>query len=248
MEEFTRTLNPGTVPHWQEGRAPVPVFVKVEYRGGRLSITGVEGPLRNGDAVGGCGQIVDTLARRDFTPTPGDGAFWWRNIKRLHQVWERWHLNDTRPECEHQRAAGWLEKAGQKVKLYHWRMDTHARAVQQAATEAAQESLVAGATFTLTREQAHFAAMAYEIVTTENVRPEGYEPRTPVWEGHSSVPVEEKALGWLRPDEHPEGLLCRPCPECGYKYGSEWKREEVPESVLRFLYECPEAAITPAWV
>jgi hypothetical protein len=186
MEDFERILNPGTVPHRQEGRAPVPVFVKVKYRDGRLSITGVEGPLRNGNAVGSCGQIVDTLARKDFTPTPGDGAFWAMKSRKLRQVWERWHLNDMRPECTHQRALGWVEKAAVKVAV---------------------------------------------------------KPPAPF-----NYKTEEKGLGWLYEKEHPEGLLCRPCPECGYKYGSEWRREEVPESVLRFLYECPEAATTPAWV
>ena len=39
-------------------------------------------------------------------------------------------------------------------------------------------------------------------------------------------------LGWVRPDEHPGGLLGVPCPECGYRYGSEWKVEEVPTGVV----------------
>ena len=191
MENFVKILNPGTVPHWDAGRLPVPVFVKVEYKEGRLSLTGVEGPKANGDAVGGCGQIVETLGREGFQPTPGNGAFWMLNAKKLRAVWERWHLNDMRPECAHQRAAGWLEKA----------------------------------------------------------KTTGRYVKYPAVKGHPGSEVyDEKGLGWLYPTEHPDGLLCRPCPECGYKYGSEWKREEVPESVLRFLREAPDTAITPAWV
>lgn len=30
----------------------------------------------------------------------------------------------------------------------------------------------------------------------------------------------QKALGWLRENEHPDGILCKPCPVCGYKYGT----------------------------
>jgi hypothetical protein len=37
---------------------------------------------------------------------------------------------------------------------------------------------------------------------------------------------------WIRKDEHPAGLLCVPCPVCGYKYGSEWKFEQLPEAVV----------------
>lgn len=79
------------------------VFVTVEFDGKRLSISGVEGPKWNGDARGGCGQIVDALDRlMDLAPgwTPD-------TVKRLRAEWERWHLNDMRAGCEHQRKEGW---------------------------------------------------------------------------------------------------------------------------------------------
>jgi len=247
MENFTKILNPGTVPHWEAGRLPVPVFVKVEYKEGRLSITGVEGPKANGDAVGGCGQIVDTFTREGFQPTPGDGAFWMLNAKKLRAVWERWHLNDMRPNCEHQRAAGWLEKTGQKVTLYHWWITDAAGKKRKAARAEALRALEEGRKFRTTKDQARFAALAEWCDTWTPDAPKYYEAHAASYPGATPA-SETKTLGWLRPDEHPEGLLCRPCPECGYKYGSEWKREEVPESVLRFLREAPDAAITPAWV
>lgn len=34
----------------------------------------------------------------------------------------------------------------------------------------------------------------------------------------------------------------------GYKYGSAWKLEEVPEDVLQWLYDLPPATSTPAWI
>lgn len=247
MEDFTRVLKPGSVPHWREGQLPVKVYVKVEYKAGRLSITGVEGPTSNGNAVGGCGQIVDTLRRKDFEPTPGNGAFWLRNAQKLAIAWGRWHLNDMRPECSHQRALGWYDKAGVKVKLYHWRLDDAAQRAKDKAREAALKALEEGKPFTPTKARQEAATREYGLTTATPECPRHYGPRTSLYSGMAG-PVEEKALGWLRPEEHPDGLLCRPCPECGYKYGSEWKREEVPESVLRFLYECPEAATAPAWV
>lgn len=54
-------------------------------------------------------------------------------------------------------------------------------------------------------------------------------------------------LGWIRPEEHPEGLLGKPCPECGYRYGTAWMREEVPASVLEFLAALPDTDKQPAW-
>lgn len=96
------------------------------------------------------GQCVDEVA-----------AMFPHNAKaqRIKAVWERYHLNDMRAGCEHQRA-GWdvskmLDVDGQK-----------------------------------------------------------------------------KAAGWVYQKEHAEGLLCKPCEVCGYKYGSTWLYEAIPADVL----------------
>jgi len=95
---ITRILNPGKL----EGKN---VFIKVVITdSGRLSIAGVHGPKRNGDAYGSWGQIQDTLLDPTLIPGPGWNA---DRIKRLFDIWQRWHLNDMRAECEHQRALGW---------------------------------------------------------------------------------------------------------------------------------------------
>jgi len=59
---------------------------------------------------------------------------------------------------------------------------------------------------------------------------------------------ETKTDGWVSPSEHPEGKLTKPCPECGYKYGTAWKSEEVPQSVIDFLFSLPDTDMRPAWV
>ena len=46
---------------------------------------------------------------------------------------------------------------------------------------------------------------------------------------------------------HPDGLLCRPCPECGYRYGSAWLREEVPAAVLAELQSLPASPVPCPW-
>ena len=55
-------------------------------------------------------------------------------------------------------------------------------------------------------------------------------------------------LGWLRPSEHPDGLLCKPCPVCGYEYGTAWKTDPIPQDVIDFLESLPESKRKPAWV
>lgn len=66
------------------------VFVKVKFNDGRLSITGVEGPKANGDARGGCGQIVmSDWEISEYAPSFNRGV-----ELQLREVWNNWHLND----------------------------------------------------------------------------------------------------------------------------------------------------------
>lgn len=73
-------------------RGRVFAFVKYEFvkydATGRLSISGVEGPFRNGDARGSCGQIVDVQI-----PNPNPEI----DLAKFMGIWRRWHLNDMNP-------------------------------------------------------------------------------------------------------------------------------------------------------
>jgi hypothetical protein len=84
MTDFTKILRIGKT------RDCGNLFCKVRFTGGRLSITGVEGPKRNGDARGGCGQII--MHEWDVAEyAPGwDAAL----VARFRDVWSDWHLND----------------------------------------------------------------------------------------------------------------------------------------------------------
>ncbi len=37
--------------------------------------------------------------------------------------------------------------------------------------------------------------------------------------------------GWVRPEENPKGVLGKPCPECGYKYGTAWLVGALPDEI-----------------
>lgn len=54
-------------------------------------------------------------------------------------------------------------------------------------------------------------------------------------------------LTWVKRSEHPEGLLSEPCPTCGYKFGSSWLYEAVPDDVVEFLAGLPESTIAYPW-
>lgn len=97
-----KTLRLGTVKTWEDGRW-MSVYCKVQFEAGRLSISGVEGPLPGGNCLGSCGQIDMSLEPSKIKLATG----WTRELLlRFLAVWKNWHLNDMTAECEHQRARG----------------------------------------------------------------------------------------------------------------------------------------------
>jgi hypothetical protein len=131
--------------------------VDIEYSDGRLSICG-EGVDFGGQCVDEIGYAIDKdHIEKERIP----------DALRLMQVWGRWHLNDMRPHCEHQKK--WDSKKPLEVKTYKGK--------------------------------------------------------------------ETKNAMWVTQKEHPEGLLSKPCDECGYRFGSAWLYEEVPTHILEFLRE-----------
>ena len=53
----------------------------------------------------------------------------------------------------------------------------------------------------------------------------------------------QRALGWKG-----ESYIGKPCPVCGYKYGTAWLKEEVPDDVIKWLESLPESEIKLAWI
>ena len=171
-------------------------------------------------------------------------------VQRLCDIWDEWHLNDMRPYCQHQKALGWDKLASKTVTLYNYKLTQEAYCKQEAAKRAAIQALKNGETFTPSTEQAKYASLPYSITTSAEISGEdamNYEPKKPLYSGDKG-PTEVKMLGWLTPEEHPDGILGKPCPVCGYKYGHSWKMEKVPEDVIKWLFSLPNTAVNPAWI
>lgn len=159
MSNFTKIVRLGTA-ETPEGRS-YSIFCKVKYIDGGLSITGVEGPLRNGNCRGGCGQIVMSINVSEVKPAPGwDAAM----LRRFVEVWNDWHMNDMR-----------------------------------AGTP---------------RQTAYLAGKFYVDF---------------------SDAVELLKQAGIYEDD-------------GYRYGTAWLREDVPDDVLDWLKGLPDTDVEPAWV
>lgn len=246
MDNFKKTVMPGRLPHGRTGRY-VPFHIGITHKDGTLSISGVVGASPSGNCSGSCGQNTDNLKDPDLRLAEG----WTQEmVDKLYEVWDNWHLNDMVPYCEHQKELGWRELAREKVNIYHWRLNSETILRKQEIKKAVMEAISHGFTVTPTAEQSMLTSLDYALIThTEEVSEElkpYYIQKKPIYNGDTGH-IETKLLGWIKPNEHPDGILCKPCPVCEYKYGSAWKVEEVPEDVLEWLYNLPPAEVKCAW-
>lgn len=127
------------------------------------------------------------------------------------------------PECEHQAAAGWRNEAVKKVNLYKFTMTTEAISEQHQITKAVIQAAKDGEYLRLSKEKRVVLALDYSITTHTDTLPKN------IARYYKLKETETKALGWLKETEHPNGILCKPCPVCGYKYGTEWVYFPIPE-------------------
>lgn len=229
-----KVFNFGKIDFESKGKAQNLVTVEMEYKTDgdkkRFSVCGNVWNALKSDILCG-GQCLDTIAPyMENEPV----------FNEILRLWTLYHLNDMHPECEHQHAAGWAEKAKEKVNLYHWRINDTASKEKRKAEKMAIEALQKGETFTPSEEQRFFANLEYGITTHTETLPEKiaayYEPKKSSFGGH----IEVKALGWLRETEHPDGILSKTCPVCGYKYGSSWVYFPIPENDEKIIIQLLE--------
>lgn len=223
----------------------VNAYVEIVYEDGKLSLHGVVGPMSNGDCRGSCGQCNKEISKG--VPTAG-----WTDemIQKLCDIWDKWHLNDMRAYCQHQKELGWNEQAREEITLYHYTITTEASDAQRRAKQEALNALREGRTFEPTKEQVFFANLEYGLHVYEKLSGEiaqYYRPHKALYNSDHGF-TETKTRGWIRYDESDKGILCKPCPVCGYKYGTSWLKEDVPQDVIDWLFALPETQKQPAWV
>ena len=245
MENFKKVVNPCQCLVWnQRGTRQylAHAFAEIEYDKDRcLHIHGVIGPSGNGNCAGSAGQCVDEI--RKGSPV---GGWTPEMLEKFCDIWDRWHLNDMRPYCQHQKDLGWDKLAGKKVTLYNYHLRAEVFSEQRHLQDRINKLIGKTGTATLTKEEKELWNLPISKKTWEPLDDSRYEPQKKYdWNNGAT---EESTLGWLSPEEHPDGILGKPCPVCGYKYGTSWLREDVPEDVLQFLYNLPDTTRESAWV
>ena len=226
-------------------------FVEIEYQDGNLSIHGVVAPLGNGNCLGSAGQCVDEIRKgvptEKWTP---------EMLEKLCNIWDEWHLNDMRPYCKHMKDFGWNKQANEKVKVETWTLTKEAAEAKDKAEKRALECLRAGTPFYPTKDEIAYANMTHSVKVYDDdldamykygkAYRDAYELKEKDCLGRSMTKYQIR--GWIPYKNHPLGLLGRPCPVCGYTYGSEWQKEEVPQDVINWLESLPDTDVKPAWI
>ena len=212
----------------KEGR----VFVRISFND-ELSITGVIGPKSNGDCNGSAGQCYDSLHPQNFIEYYNGWSA--DTVSKLIKVWEEWHLNDMHAECSHQKDLGWLDIGKKEVTIYHYMLRTDIWNTQNKFKEIITNNFVNDISFTPEEKETmrYIVSLPLSITT--------HDPEIIVEEYYKLDKKENKTLGWLTEKEHPEGILSKSCPVCGYKYGSSWLIVEVPKDVIEWLSNLPDS-------
>lgn len=144
---------------------------------------------------------------------------------KLYGWWKKYHLNNMHPECEHQREAGWCELANKEVIIYKYILQAEISSRQNKLKDLVIKNEINEIKTNLTKEERKILKLQLFF--------EDYKPLNKENEQYYRHYKEEtKTLNWLTPKEHPEGLLTKSCPVCGYKYGTELKTLTIPEDVI----------------
>lgn len=159
------------------------------------------------------GQCLDTIAEYVDNPV----------FREIHELWKLYHLNNMHSECIHQAEQGWKELCKKKVSLYSFSMKGEVFTAQRRLERTVVNRAIAGEPANLTEEERKILCLKAGINSHTKDLPED------IAQYYAHKKTEEKTLGWLRESEHPEGLLARPCPVCGYKYGTAWNFFEIPD-------------------
>lgn len=205
-------LGCGTAPGFENQKARVEVTLSEDNQSRpRLSMRGVITMVRGAFVTSG--QIEDKLLEM-YKNNP--------KVTRMVEIWKKYHLNDTRPECEHQRELGWCEAANETVDYsrYHLKLDVSHR--QRKLNEYIDETLKTTGSITLSEDERILKSLPYFT----------WHPDKNA-EYYALSKKDKRQRGGLSYKEDPRGILLKPCPICGYEYGSEWQYMPIPEDVIK---------------
>lgn len=195
-----------------------------------LSVSGNIGNQTGGQINGELKRLIDENAI-DYRP-----GWNTERLTALLRIWERWHLNDMKSGCIHQSTA----EAQKEITLV--KVNVHPFKIRDDEARRRLEKLLKDHQEKKPSPMGELFPLDYLILDCFKAAKNGevYQPKTEGEESYFNngvieITTEKKTAGWIYPKEHPAGMLTRPCPQCGYKYGSAWLFDALPPEVTNFI-------------
>lgn len=224
MKDFEKVVRPGEVA-LEDGQI-VDLFCKIVFKDGTLSITGIEGSKH-------CGQILDLIDKQYIKSMSFAEGWDSHTLKAFLHIWNKWHLNHLIPACEHQRELGWK---GKKVEMLEYGLNSQIRTEKFRIKESILQDVINADIIRIRKEAKEILSLEDSITLPAEV------PLPEHLQKYYRVCGRKWAnTAFLYPSEHPEGILRKPCPVCGYEYGTAWHKVEIPNNVISFLQNLPDA-------
>lgn len=220
-----KTFDFGKIDFEGRGRKCNAVTVDMEYKEDgdkkRFSVSASVWNAFHSDIVAG-GQCLDSL-QPYFKLSP--------TFTEIFRLWKLYHLNDMHAACIHQAAQGWEEQAAEKVTLYVFTMTTEAIRERDALKRRILTAAQNGEAWKTSPVEQLLLSLEYSVKSENEALPENIG-------GYYKLKEKEiKACGWLHPEEHSRGILGKPCPVCGYKYGHGWQYFPIPAEDEEIIYK-----------
>ncbi len=222
---MTKTIRFGNIDFTGNEKKDNFVTVEIEYKknnNGQMvfSANGNIWNVRHTDILCG-GQCLDTIKEYINTPL----------FNEVYRLWKLYHLNDMHPECEHQQALKWNEKAHKQVNLYTYALTSEARTQQRDLEQSFLNKIINGDSVKATEDEKAILKLDYFYKTHLKELPDNLKKFYKLYETKTAI------LGHTKENEHPEGLLCKPCPICGYQYGTAWTYRAIPQEDEKIILQ-----------
>lgn len=224
-----RIIDFGKIPYTSDkvaNRVTVEIELKEKENGQKVfTASGNIWDRTNTDIICG-GQCLDEISRTEIGNDP--------KFKQIYRLWKLYHLNDMHAECIHQEQEGWKKRAAEEITISTYFLTRETRGRQKEIKQAIIDAALWGnKTYQPTEEEKKIVTLA-EWLETDSELPEDLKP---FYKLHKT---EKQRRGWTRYDKFKSGILCKPCPVCGYKYGTAWTYREIPGEDLKIIKEIME--------
>lgn len=160
------------------------------------------------------GQCLDTIAEY----ITDDELF-----TEIYRLWKLYHLNDMHAECIHQYELGWTKEINKEVIVSRYILNTQTWRHQEKIKEKIIDNAKKNIFEKLNNEDLkilnlNISRTVYDDASDEELK-QYYELDRK--ETKRRIDIDYKT--------NPIGLIRKPCPVCGYQYGTSWNYFPIPE-------------------